>query len=39
MRFILSGTKQFTNALVLDSVIFVGILTQKSGIVEGVCFE
>jgi hypothetical protein len=34
MRFILSGTKQFTNALVLDSMIMIGVLTKKSDIVE-----
>jgi hypothetical protein len=34
MRFILSGTKQFTKALVLDSVVMVGVLSKKSDIVE-----
>jgi len=34
MRFILSATKQFTKALVLDSVVMVGVLTKKSDIVE-----
>jgi len=34
MRFILSATKQFTKALVLYSVVMVGVLTKKSDIVE-----
>jgi len=34
MRFILSGTKQFKKALVLDSGVMVGVLTRKSDIVE-----
>jgi len=31
--------KSFIKALVLDSVVFVGVLTQKSDIVEGRLFQ